>query len=205
MATLTTPSKTATTTMLAWQDISNNTTIISAITSVATKFGGTAWVRIGRESGTALTAGWPNIRIEGSSKAAGNNTWIPIAVYQPQVGASIANTTLNGAAALGDPTIVVNSAANISAGDILFLSDSSASNYEIVRVRGVSGTTITLEEVLVNNHANSGLVTDQAEIVALSFDLTAHNRIRCVVDAASPGVAFAVEVLLTTQDNLSSV
>jgi hypothetical protein len=85
-------------------------------------------------------------------------------VFTPAAGASIANTTLNGAVSAAASSFVVTANTNMAAGDVLFLGDSSTSNYELVHVKAVSGTTITPEENVTFAHANGAIVTDQAEL-----------------------------------------
>ena len=75
----------------------------------------------------------------------------------------------SGAVSAGATSFVVSSATNIAVGDLLYLGDSSAANWEIVRVKGVSGTTITPEEAVTFAHANGAAVTDQAETVSPAF------------------------------------
>jgi hypothetical protein len=197
----TSPNKSANVSLLAWQDVSTGDIVISSASDVGTVWGASFGIRIGRKSGTAFTTGWPNIRIEGSTKASGNNSWIPLFIYQPQPGATIANTTLSAGLSGGETSFGVASASNIAVGDILFLADSSASNYEIVRVKSVVSTTITPEEAIVNAHANAAQVTDQAEMTFPAIDLTPYVRVRAVADNGNSGVTMAVEVLMTTFDS----
>jgi hypothetical protein len=200
-----TVNKTQGTALLAWQDVATGNVVIGSAVTVDTKLAATVFCRLGRRTGTAFTAGWPNIRIELSAKSAGNDEWVPVATFQPAVGATIASTTLNGAVAAGATTFVVTSATNILAGDVLFLSDSSAANYEIVRVKAVSGTTVTPEEAVTDAHVTASIVTDQAEVYVAQVDLTAVGRIRAVADNASGGQAISVEVLMVTGDSLNTV
>ena len=194
--------KTQGTSLIAWQDIATANVIVGSAQAVTTTLAGMVFVFLARESGTAFTAGWPNVRIEGSAKSSGNDAWIPLVSFQMAVGASIVNTTLNGAVSAGATTFVVTSATNIAAGDILFLKDSSTANYELCRVKSVSGTTITPEEAVTYAHANSSQVTDQAEVYAAAFDLSAVGRIRAVVDNAGSGQSIAAQVLLVTGDSI---
>jgi hypothetical protein len=201
-----TPAKTVQTALLAWQDVATGAVTIGTALDVSSIWGATVFVRLGRRSGTAFTAGWPNLRIEASAKASGNDEWYPsAAIFQPQVGASIANTTLNGAVSAGATSFVVTAATNIAVGDILYLGDSSSANWELVRVKTVSGTTITPEEAVTYAHANGSAVTDQAEIFTPAvLDLSSIKRIRAVADNASGGQTAAWEVNVTTFDSIST-
>lgn len=200
-----TPNKTVDiTAAVAWQDIATANQVISSAISVGTSAGKRAvrfFIKLARRSGTAFTAGWPNVRIEASSKSTGNSDWIPLYSYQMGVGASIANTTLNGAVSAGATSFVVTAATNIAVGDLLYLGDSSAANWEIVRVKGVSGTTITPEEAVTFAHANGAAVTDQAEVASPAFGCVTFSRMRVVVDNAGSGQTVAAEVAYTTYDS----
>jgi hypothetical protein len=176
--------------------------LVNSAVDVSTKFAATIFIRLGRLTGSAFTAGWPNIRIEASYKSSGDNSWGALVPFQPAVGSSIAATTLNGAVSAGASSFVVTSATNIAAGDILFLGDSSSANYEIVRVKSVASTTITPEENVVNSHTTGAVVTDQAEIYVAQLDLLAIGRIRAVVDNIGSGQGIKVEVGIVYADSV---
>jgi hypothetical protein len=202
--TTTTPSKTPSAAHIAWADYANASVTLGTPVDVSTKFAVAFSVRLGRRSGSAFTAGWPNVRIEKSLKTSGNY-WIPVASYQMQVGASIANTTLSGTVAAGDSTCVVAAATNIAAGDYLFLGHTTTvANYEIVRVKSISGTTVTFEEPCVSAHDNTAPVTDQAETVVISISTTDCQRVRAVVDNAGSGQTIAAEITIGTFDSLGT-
>jgi hypothetical protein len=202
--TTTTVTKTAGQTLLAWQDAAAGAVAVGPPLDASTKLAATAFARLGRRSGSAFSSGWPNVRVEGSAKAAGNDAWFPLAVFQPAAGASIANTTLSGAVAAGATSCVVASATNIAAGDLLFLKGDADAGNELVRVRAVSGTTVTFEEACTHPHASGNAVTDQADVYVAQLDLTAVTRVRAVLDNAGSGQAVAAEVLCVTGDALSA-
>lgn len=198
-----TVSKTAGTTLAAWQDVATGSVVCGTALDVSTKLAATVFAFLGRNSSSAFTAGWPNIRIEGSAKASGNDAWVPLATFQPVIGASIAATTLNGAVSANASTFVVTSATNIAAGDIMFLGHTTdTTKYEIVRVKGVSGTTITPEENVTNAHDSGAVASDQAETYSASLDLTGITRIRAVIDNAGSGRTIYVQVLCVTGDSI---
>jgi hypothetical protein len=199
MATIT---KTVNNVLAAWADTATANVTVGSPLDVATKLAALVLIRMGRRSGSAFTAGWPNVRIEASAKSSGDDTWAPLFVFQPPVGASIANTTLNGAISAGATSCTVTSATNIADGDILYLGDSSSANWELVRVKDVSGTTVTFEEACTFAHENGAAVTDQGEIVAAQLDLSAVTRLRAVVDNANGGQTVAVQVLAVTADSI---
>ena len=207
MATTSTPSKTLGTAAVSWAngDLASAAQYISAAIDVSGKFAIGFSIQLARRTGTAFTAGWPNIRLEASAKSSGNDTWVPRFIYQPALGATIVNTTLNGAVSAAATTFVVTSATNIAIGDYLYLGDSATANYELVRVKAVSGTTITPEEAVTYAHANAAMVTDQAESIYVPVDCAGIARMRVVVDNANSGQAMAAQVFYVLFDSISNV
>ena len=188
--------KTTGVSILAWQQVANQASATGTITGLpTTALGLGLTIHLARQSGSAFTAGWPNIRVEASSKSSGDDAWAPVASYQPAAGAALVNTTLSSAVSASATTVPVASATNIAAGDILFLGDSSSSNWELVRVKSVSGTTITLEEACTNSHTSGAAVYDQSEIYGLTVDMLGFTRCRVVADNANSGQTTAVRVL----------
>lgn len=188
--------------LLAWQDVTTGSVAISSALDVSTLIQASVYAHLARRSGTAFTAGWPNLRIEASAKSSGNDAWHPVTSIQMAVGASIANTTLNGAVSAGATSCVVTAATNIAAGDILLLKGDTDAGNELVRVKSVSGTTVTFEEACTNAHASGNAVTDQAEMYYLSLDLAGIKRLRAVADNAGSGQTFALEVGIITTDSI---
>ena len=188
--------KTAGVSILAWQQVANQASAASTITGLpATALGLGLTIHLARQSGTAFTAGWPNVRVEVSPKSSGDDAWAPITAYQMAAGASIVSTTLSSAVSASAATVSVTSATNIAAGDILFLGDPSSANWELIRVKSVSGTTITLEEACTYAHASGAAVYDQGEIWATYIDLSGFTRARVVVDNANSGQTIAARAL----------
>lgn len=195
--------KTVGTEILAWQDIATANVIVGTAQDVSTKLSATVFIKMGRNSSSAFTSGWPNFRVEASAKASGNDWWVPLATFQPAVGASIAATTANGAISAGATSCTVTSATNIAAGDVLFLGHTTTvANYELVRVKSVSGTTVTFEEACTSAHDNGCVISDQAEMWAASLDLTGISRIRVVADNANSGRTIYVSANMVTGDSI---
>ena len=198
----TTPSKTIGTSLLAWQDMASTAQVISTVVTVTTKWGIAFNVNLGRLTGTAFTAGWPKVRIEASGKASGNDKWVPLLSLQAAIGASIASTTLDGAIIAGATTAVVALATNIAIGDYLFLGHTSTvGNYELARVKAISGTTVTFEEAITNAHDTAAVVTSQAESYFPALDVSLYSRIRVIADNANSGQGIKIEVLYNTFDS----
>lgn len=196
----TAPNKTVQTDLLAWQDVASGAQAISSAFDCSGKYAASCGIFIGRQTGTAFTAGSPNVRIE--ARVASSDQWVPIYTYQPQVGSSIANTTQSSSVSAGATSFAVASATNIAAGDLLYLKDTTASNYELVRVKSIVSTTITPEEAVLKNHNSGGQVTDQAECVFPAFDVTPYTAVRAVVDNVGSGQGIAARVTLTTWDSV---
>jgi len=200
------PVKTQDISLLAWVAVPTATAVMSSVLDLIAapaKFAATIFVYLGRQSGSAFTTGWPNIRISASPKSAGNDAWVPLDIYRPFEGLNIVNTTLNGAIIAGATSCIVTSATGIAAGDLLFLGDASSANWEIVRVLSVSGTTINFEEACTYAHGNGAQVTDQADIYQFNVDAMAYGRLRVVADNASGGQTFAVRVLAITGNSVT--
>lgn len=196
-----TPVKSFQTDLLAWQDVAAAAHVISSAFNCADLWAAAIAVRLGRRTGTAFTAGSPNVLVQASFRTSGNNSWIDIDTFQPLVGATIVNTTLSSAITANDATFTVTSATNIAVNDLLFLGHSSAANYEIVKVKSISGTTITPYENVVNAHTNAALVTDQAEQLIHAYDLSVFRRIRAIIDNLGSGQNISAEVALMTFDS----
>jgi len=191
-------------TLLALQSIATANSIVGTALDVSTKLAATVFVRFGRHVANVLTAGWPNIRIEGSAKSSGTDAWVPLAIFQPSPGvATIGATTLNGTVTAADPSIVVASASNFAVGGLIFIEDSTFANGEWARIKSIVSTTLTLEEPVTNGHANGSVVTAQAEVFVAQLDLTAIGRIRVVADNLGSGYTIGVEAQLVTADSLT--
>lgn len=196
--------KTQGTSILALQSISHTAVVVSDAIDVSTKLAATIFIRFGRRTASALTAGWPNFRIEGSAKSSGTDAWIPLATFQPAIGATIADRTLDGAHAGGVTSILVRTAiTNLAIGDLIFIEAATLANSEWARIRSFSGLNANLEEALTNSHEDGSAVRDQAELFVAQLDLTSIGRIRVVADNANSGQTIAVEAKMVTGDSLT--
>lgn len=197
----TTPNKTIQAAPVAWQDIATGAVVISSVVDCTAKWSASFGARIGRQAATAFAANWPNVRVEASYAASGNDHWIPLAVLQPPVGTSVAKTTLSGAVSAGATTLGLTSATGFAQGDLIWVGDTSAANYEVVRCKSISGTTVTFEEACTFAHASAAVVSNQAYVAAPALDLSAYARVRVVVDNAGGGITIAAEVTMITLDS----
>jgi hypothetical protein len=177
----------------------------TAIQTVTGKLSASFEITLARSTGSAYTIG-PKVRIEGLYEGSATKTSPPLDAIQMAVGASIANTTLNGAVSAGATSCVVTSATNIAAGDILFLGHTTTpANYEIVRAKSVSGTTVNFEEACVNAHDSGAQVTDQAEIYSLGpYDLSTFARVRVILDNVGTGQGVYFRSIMNTLDSVAT-
>jgi hypothetical protein len=187
----------------AWCTTVTGAVTISSEIDVHGKLGARFFVFAGRESSTAFTEGWPLFRIEAAGKAADDDAWVPIGVFAMAIGATIAATTLNGAISAEATTCVVTSATNIAIGDTLFLGHTTdTTKYELVRVKGISGTTVTFEEPCTYAHDTGAKVTDQAQAMTGDYALDTVGRIRLVIDNSNGGQSVHARVLMHTLDSV---
>lgn len=194
-------SKTQGTTLLALQSVASNGVVISSVIDVTTKFAGTVGIHFGRRETTALTAGMI-FRLEGSTKSSGDGHWHPLATYQTAI--AVAETeAVSGTVAAGSTVITVASTANLVAGDIVYIDNTTIGLSEWGRIRSISSnTSVTIEDALINAQTGSTLY-DQGELITLSVDLTSVGRIRLVADGSGTGRAVAVEAIIVTGDAIA--
>lgn len=193
------PAKTLSVVLLSPQTISNNSRAVGTAVDVSGvhSLGATMW--IGRGNGTAHASPWAQIVIEGCPSATDDSMFSPIASLLMPAGASIANTTTNGTISAAATLFVVTSATNIAAGALLYVGDSTAANWEIVRVQSVSSTTITIDGAFQFAHATGQVVTSQAERVAIpAVDITGVARVRVACLNQSGQTVYARALGVTT-------
>jgi hypothetical protein len=197
-----TPTKTIGTSYQAWQDIASAAQVLGSAIDVSTKWLIAFHIMLGRATGSAFTAGWPQVRIEASGKSSGNDAWIPLLTMQMAVGASIVNTTANGAISAGATSCTVTANTNIAVGDYIFLGHTTdVTKYELVRCKSISGTTLTFEEACTNAHDTGCLITDQAEAFFPVLDVSCYSRVRAIIDNANSGQGIKAQVLYNLLDS----
>lgn len=206
MSTTSTLTKTIGTVITDWATAYANDTQTghTAIQTVTSKLATSFSIELARSTGSAYTLG-PRVRIEVPYHDSNNQGWRQFDAIQMAVGASIANTTLNGAVSAGATSCVVASATGIAYGDLLFLGDASPANYEIVRVKSVSGTTVNFEEACTNGHTTGAQVTDQAELYSLGpYDLSSFARVRVILDNMGSGQGVYYRCIMNTLDSVAT-
>lgn len=162
--------------VLSPQSVSNNNRIVSSILdwSGVHLFGVAMF--LARTNSTAHTSPWAQIVVEGNPSASDNSLFVPIATLLMPAGASIAQTATSGAVSVGATSFGVSSATNIAAGALLYVTDSTAANWEVVRVQSVSGTTLTIDGAFIYSHASGSLVSSQAERLVTTLDVSGYSR-----------------------------
>lgn len=190
-------------TVLALQSVAASSVVKSSPLLVTTTFAATIFIHFGRRSATAAGAG-VNFRIEGSAKASGDGFWFPLDAFQSDFVAceSEAATGTNAAA---QNVITVASTTNLTAGDQVYIDNTTIANSEWGRIKSISaGVSVTLEDNLNNAQSTpAATIFDHAEFYASCLDLTAIKRLRLVVDGSLFTQAFAVEAFYVTGDSLS--
>jgi hypothetical protein len=153
-------------------------------------------IRMGRGTGTAFTVA-PTIRLQVTGKTSPTeNDWATIAAYSPQLGTSVASQAVSGTVSAGATTFGVAASTNFAAGDCLFLHNTTIANSEFVRLKSISGTTITPIAALVNAQTGS-TCRDQSEEYSMGFvDFTPYQKARLQVDGSGSGQAVVVEAAL---------
>ena len=197
MATFT---KTVQTALLAIQSVAASSVAISAAFDMSTRMGGMLSCRFGRRAVTAAGAG-VNIRLEASRSTAGDNSWLPFAVFTSAF-AVCEGEAVSGTVAAGQNVVTVASTVNLVAGDVIFIDNTVIGNSEWGRIRAVAANvSVTLEDNLVNAQTGSTLY-DTAEIYSPVSIPEGVMRIRAVADGSLFTQAFAVEVALMTIDGI---
>lgn len=190
--------KTGNQTLIALTRAAANAVIVGSAVDVSAKIGGVINARFGRRSASAATAG-VNIRLESSNRASGNY-WNPFAILTTAFAAC--QSQVLGTCAASQNSAVMASTTGITAGDVLFIDNTTAANCEWGRVKSiVPNTSATLEDVLMNAQTGN-TIYDSAEIYAPVAIPEGALRVRAVVDGSSFGQAFAVEIMLSTIDGI---
>ncbi len=207
----TTLTKTAGRVLLAHTQQATGNVTFGPVIDVSTMVGpALALVKMGRTAAAALTNN-VNFRIDTSAKASGDDDWFPLYSFASSNGftAASASTVVDVAFNAGDTTFDVASVTGVTAGDTLYLRETAVpANSEWVRVKSVSGVTVTLDRPVTRAHTNGITVTDLGEIFpAIPLDLSAAVRLQFAVDSASVASGQTVDVLawLITADSANTV
>lgn len=192
--------KTVAQTLLALQSIASNTVVISSALDVSTKLAAQILIHFGRRAATALTIGM-TFRVEASAKSSGDGHWFPVAQFLTDTAAA-SDEAVSGTVNAGTNVITVASTTGFTAGDIIFIDNSTIGNSEWGRVKSISANvSVTIEDNLVNAQTGS-TIYDQAQMFQCLIDCTAITRLRLVADGSGTGQAVAVEAWAVTGDSI---
>ncbi len=194
-------SKTQNTSILSLQSVASGGVVVSSAQDVSTKLAATIFIHFGRRATAALTSG-VRIRVEASSQSANDGYWFPLASFTTGTAAA-SSITPSGSAASGQKVISTTTTTGFSVYDQVYIDDTTIANSEWGRVNIVTASTsITLIDNLIQTHATTARVYNQAEFYTAQLDLTAIGRIRVVYDASNSGQATAIEVIMVTGDSI---
>lgn len=200
--TATDATKTVGTSVMALQTVSASSVAISSVVDTANKLGATIFIHFGRESVTAAGAG-VNIRIEGSSRSSLNGHWYPLATFTTGF-AACETEPLTATEPAGETVIAVASTTNLTAGDLIFIFNTTIGSSEWHRIKSISGgASVTIEDgLLFEQTAAASDIFDGAEMFVAQLDLTSISRLRVVADGSLFTQAFAIEVDMITFDSI---
>ena len=188
--------KTANTPILSLQSNAATTVLISGDVDVSAKVQATIYTWLGRRSATAAGAGC-NIRIEGSPKTSGGDTWIPLAWFTSSF-AAVEAEAVTGTVNAAQKVITVASTTNLTAGDYIYIDNGTIANSEWARIKSiVNNTSVTVETDLTNAQTGATLY-DGAESYVCQLDLRSIMRLRMVVDGSVFTQAHAVQSIMST-------
>ena len=194
--------KTVGTSVMALQTVSASSVATSSVVSTANKLGATIFIHFGREAVTAAGVG-VNIRIEASSKASLNGHWYPLATFTTGF-ATCETEALTATEPAGETVVAVGSTTNLTAGELIFIFNTTIGSSEWHRIKSVSpGVSVTLEDgLLFEQTAAASDIFDLAEMFVAQLDLTSVSRLRVVADGSLFTQAFAIEVDMISWDSV---
>lgn len=191
--------KTVQTALFSLQERSSGTVLFSSEISVTNTIAASVFFRFGRCAAAALTTGCVfRVEAKGDDSAA---AWFPLATIQTRI-AAVESEAVSGTVNGGQAVVTVASTTNLTAGDIVFIRNTTPANSEWGRVLSVStNTNITLEENLTNAQTGA-TVYDDAEIYPpIILDLSSVRKIRAAFFNNS-GQTVAIEARLITCDSI---
>lgn len=173
--------KTIQTELLAPTAVAANAQQLSSVLALANVKKATIFVDHGRTATTAFVGAGTEYRIEASQKAAGNDTWVPLASVVCDIAAATA-ITADGNEATGETVIDIG--ANTPAkGDYIFWQNANLALCDWGKVVAITaGVDFTLQDGLTNAQLAAQLIYNKAERFALSLDVEAFTRMRVVVN-----------------------
>jgi len=195
-----TPTKTGGATLFTLASTAASAVAISSVVDVSTKLGALINIFFGRRSATAAGAG-VNIFIEGSTFASGDDNWTTLAQLTTEFAACEAEA-VTGTVAAGATVITCASTTNLTAGDYIYIDNSTIANSEWRRIKSIStNTSVTVIDALTNAQTSSTMY-DAAQTYAVSLDLSRVMRLRIVFDGSLFTQAFAAKATISYLDSI---
>lgn len=178
----------------AWQSVAANAKLDSSAVDVVSSGKGSFLLNfkigIGRQSTTAFTANGLVVYLLLSKYLStdSNDEWVHFPILQPAVGASIANPTLGANTSAAATQLTVSANTNISLRELLFLTDGTAANSELVEVARINSTTLDCVPPLKNSHLSGIQIYGQGIFASGTVDLQPWKRFKFIVDNRGNGV-----------------
>ena len=198
-------SKTQGTTLLSLQSIGANAVVVSPVVNVTSTIACSVFIHLGRDDTSGALPVGVNFRFEGSAKSSGNDQWFTIQSFNSFT-TTPESEALTGTLAATSTVLTLASTTNLTAGDMVFIKNTTLTNSEFARIKSiVANTSITVIDPITNAQTGS-TVYDQAESYAIiGQDLSAIARVRLVVDASSTGTGrtTVAEAFLVTCDSIA--
>lgn len=194
--------KTIQTALLSLQSVASNTVVKSSELAVTSTLAASIYIHFGRRAATALTTGMI-FRVEGSAKSSGDGHWFVIGGAQFQTNIdSVGDEAVSGTCNAGQNEIAMASTTGFSAGDLVYIDNSTIANSEWHRIKSVTtNTKIVLEDNLVNAQTGSTVYAG-AQMFTANVDLSGVRRLRLVANGYGTGQAVAVEAEIITCDSI---
>ena len=167
-----------------------------ALSSVISLIGikqATFFIDHGRAATGAFGTNGTEYRIEGSQKAAGNDTWVPLVSYLAQSAVAM-SAAASGNHAAGAGTITILSGTATAAGSLLFWANTaSAGSSEWLKVTAITGTaSFNIQDALTNAQSAAVSIYSQAERIPLSLNVESITRARVVINNNASGTTQAI-------------
>lgn len=205
MATVSTPTKTAGTVLLAHQAITHPDTVKGSATDVSTKWGATVFLFHASVEAAANTNSGI-FRVEGSASSSGDEDWATL--YTVAATVSTADTeAMTATEPSAETVLAVASTTGFVAGDILYIQDTGtlADSEWAVCQEIVTNTSINLIDGLTTGKDSADVIWNDADRWAIYIDLAAITRIRVVFQhEGSVGANCHVKALMVSFDNSSA-
>ena len=169
--------------MMGIRIVAASTVVASTIQSLIGAKQATFFIDHGRGSTVNFAGSGTNYLIQGSQKAAGNDTWRTLATFEAD-SAACSSALSSGAIAPAATVIVILSGTAFVRNDIVFIADTTAATAsEWVRVIQPTGTaSFTILDGAGTAHASTEVLYNKGEQFTVTVDCSSLTRARVVVN-----------------------